>query len=75
MKKLFKNITIGQLFDLCNKHNYMIVRDSQGVEYGLNCRLWKIFLRKNNPTLEAETRLVSFRVCGMHEYISHKIPF
>jgi len=39
MKKLFKNITIGQLFDLCNKHNYMIVRDSQGVEYGLNCKL------------------------------------
>ena len=75
MEKLLKNITIGRLFELCEKHHYMIVRDQNGWEYGLNGRLHQIARRRNTHDLSTETNLVSFRACGMHEYISHKIPF
>lgn len=75
MKKLFKNITIGQLLELCKQHHYMIVRDQNGREYGLNGRLYPIAQRRNTHDLKTETSIVSFRACGMHEYISYKIPY
>jgi len=75
MEKPFKNITIGQLLELCKKHRYMIVRDQNGQKYGLNGRLHEIARRRNKHKLDKETNIVSFMACGIHEYINYKIPY
>jgi len=68
-------LTVKQLWDACQTNDYLLLRFASGYQMGVNCRVAKIAQRLNPKEWEHETDFVSYKPCGLNEYIEHKHPF
>lgn len=68
-------LTVKQLYDACQNHNYLLLRFASGYQMGVNCKVAAIAQRLNPKEWEKETDFVSYKPCGLNEYIEHKHPF
>lgn len=68
-------LTVKQLWDACQTNNYLLLRYASGYQMAVNCRVAKIAQRLNPKEWESETNFVSYKPCGLNEYIEHKHPF
>ena len=70
-------MTVKQVQQACKKHKYILFRRFDGEVVGINGRIAKIArrLRRGAYLDTDETSFVSFRPCGLQEYISAKSPF
>lgn len=68
-------LTVKQLYDACQKNSYLLLRFASGYQMGVNCRVAAIAQRLNPKEWEQETDFVSYKPCGINEYIEHKHPF
>ena len=70
-----KYLTVKQLYNACQNHSYLLLRFGSGYQMGINCKAAKIAQRLNPKEWEKETSIVSYKPCGLNEYIEHKHPF
>lgn len=70
MKQKF--ITQAALFNACKENKYLIVIDSAGVEYGLNCGVIRSRRAGKYRGSPVKTDIIDLRPAGLHEYISLK---
>jgi hypothetical protein len=70
-----KNMTVRQLYDACQNHRYLLLRLPSGYKMGVNGRVAKLAQRLSPKEWEKETDFVSYKFCGILEYIEHKHPF
>lgn len=74
--KLFKNLTVGQLLNAAEKHDYLLCRFPSGYQIGINSKVAKIAAKTGAcDNLSLETEFVSYKPCSFMEYINHKHAF
>jgi len=73
-----KFMTRKQLYDVCIKHEYILVRDPISLKtHAINCKVAKLGGLKEKVIRcpDAETNYSSFIPCNFMEYISNKTAF
>ena len=68
-------LTVKQLYDACQSHNYLLLRFASGYQMGINCKVAAIAQRLKPKGWQNETDFVSYKPCGINEYIEHKHSF
>lgn len=66
-----KNLTVAQLRHACEKHRFLLLRQSDGV-MAVNSKIAPIALKRKRYNDNDETNIVSYHPCGFQEYISRK---
>lgn len=76
MRRLYKNLTKKQLYEACQKHEYLLLRyypDNSLVAVNTRIARFKKFdIMKYD---EKESNYSSFIPCTFSEYITYKTPF
>lgn len=67
-------LTVRQLYDACQEHKYLLLRFRSGYQMGVNCGIAKIAQRLNPKNLDGQTDFISYKPCGLEEYIQNKNP-
>lgn len=70
-----KYLTVKQLYDACQKNDYLLLRFLGGYKMAINCKVAKIAQRLNPKEWDSKTAIVSYKPCEINEYIQHKHPF
>lgn len=68
-------LTVGQLYDACQKHRYILLRFSSGYQMGVNCGIAKIAQKLKPKKRSSLTDFISYKSCNIEEYIQHKHPY
>lgn len=68
-------LTVAQLKKICENNKYILLRYPDGEVHGLNCGVSSIVLKRKNYPPDQNTDYISWRACGLEEYIQNKIPF
>lgn len=68
-------MSVKQLKKAMLLHKFIIVRHSNGDSEGINCGILKVKGGHMNAPDERITRIVSYKPCNFHEYISTKTAF
>ena len=68
-------LTKAQLKAIFKKHEYVLLRDMQGEQFGINTKCMNLALRRSTLKDNDETQYLSFRPVSFIEYINYKIPF
>jgi hypothetical protein len=68
-------LTVKQVKDACNEHRYLILRFWAGHQIGVNGKIARLAKKKKEVKDSENTKFVSFKPCGINEYINHKHPF
>jgi hypothetical protein len=69
-----KTLTIGQIRRACVGRKYILLRHKSMAQVGINCSVLWLDIYKKRLNTEV-TQFVSFRECGINEYINCKIPY
>lgn len=70
------NMTIQQLIDMCYRHDYVIVRQWDGFEYAVNCKIVTVKSARNKTiNVNGVSNISSYRPCNFDQYISYKVGF
>lgn len=72
---MVKYLTVGQVKNICSKHEYILVKCIDNVPVGINCKVSKIALKKRDYKDHEKTSIISYMPCNFHEYISQKGKF
>ncbi len=68
-------LTVQQLNAACQNNKFLLLRFKSGYQMGINCKVAGI-VRKRKMYNDSElTEFVSYKPCGIAEYIEHKHPF
>jgi len=70
-----KNITAKQLNEICKAHDFILARFPNGYKMGINCKVANLQSVKKRYNPKNITSFVSYKPCGILEYIQHKHPF
>ena len=69
-----KNLTRKQLYQICQKNKYILVKFTPNIIVGINCKIGLIASKKYCIN-DTETNYSSWQPCNFMEYITHKTPF
>lgn len=69
------NLTKAQLYQICRKYKYIILRLSDNSTMGLNCKVGRLKLHDGYKNNNAISAFISYHECNLNEYISSKAPF
>ena len=69
------NLTVAQLEAACRANRFIIARYRHGTSVGINCAIAPIALKKKEYDRDDYTSIISFKPCGLNEYINRKINF
>lgn len=76
--KMIKNLTRAQVAKICNENSYVVFREKNNSQTGINCRLSKInqmITKYNELDPNEQTNYCSYRPVDLMEYLTYKIPF
>ena len=68
-------MTISQIRKACKKHDFIMVRNSSGFQYAVNCKV--VFIGKKNTEKHGNklSPFISYYPVSFMEYICNKVPF
>lgn len=72
---MYRRMTAQEVDNACKANNYLLLRSAAGFLYGVNGRMSEYAKRQKGFNPKQETKFVGFIPCGLHEYITHKVPF
>lgn len=70
-----KNLTKAQLKAILEKHEYVLLRDRNGEQFGINSKCMNLALKRINFKDNDESKYLSYRPVSFIEYINYKTPF
>jgi len=70
-----KYLTVKQLNQACKENKYLLLRNSDGVLFGVNGGSAKLALKRTRFQMEDNTTWIGFIPCSFDKYITNKIPF
>ena len=70
-----ENLTAKQLYNICLKNKYIIVRYVNGQITAINCKVVTLKIFDNIKNKNHHTRFISYKPCSFMDYISNKTPF
>jgi hypothetical protein len=68
-------LTVQQVDNACSKHKYLLLRFWAGNIMGINGKIARLALKRKKVKGYDVTRFVSFKPCGIQEYIKYKYQF
>jgi len=69
-----KSMKFKNLSKVIKQYNYILLRDSWGNQYGINCKIarWKETKMDINPN--SQSKFYSYMPCTLMEYLTFKAP-
>lgn len=68
-------MTVKQLLKACKTHPFLLLRDSNGVLYGVNSKVALLKTRGLKLDTEKQIWVKSFVPVSFQQYINYKVPF
>lgn len=68
-----KNLTIRQLLKICQENKFVLLRDLNHQQHGVNCKIALLAAKYPIGLLDQETKFYSWVPCTIHEYISNRM--
>ena len=68
-------LTVEQVRNACKKHKYLLLRFASGNQMGINTKVSDLALKRKTYHPKQETDFISYKPCGLNEYIEHKHVF